>query len=188
MTSKLVCLSLVAAAVLTACGGGESNSNATGSSKTVNAQTFTGSVCGALKTYLDDLQGFATSVTSAVTANSSPENGKAQLQKFVGDLLTATDTLINQIKSAGTPDVSGGGQVVSTLVAAFEQTKTGIEALKSDVDNLPTDVAGFTAGAAQISTKMSDVFTSAGSGLDKINSTELQAAAATNSTCQSLGA
>jgi hypothetical protein len=181
--SKVLSVCLLGAAVLTACGGGGGGG---GGSKGVTPQAYTSTVCSALKTYVNDLQGFSTSVSTAVGANSSPENAKAQLQKFVGDLLTSTDTLISQIKGAGTPDVTNGAQVTTTLVSAFEQTKTGIESLRSEIDNLPTDLQGFTTGAQAISTAMTNVFNSAGNSLGTLQVPELQAAANANPTCKSL--
>jgi hypothetical protein len=176
--SKLLCVFLIGAAALTACGG----------SKGVSAEAYATSVCGALKTYLSGLQGFATSVTSAVTANATPENGKAQLQKFVGDLGKATDTLISDLKAAGTPDITNGAQFTSALVSAFEQTKAGVDKLKTEIDGLPIDLQGFTAGTQKITTDMTTVFDSAGKSLEKLKAPELEKASSTNPNCQSIGA
>jgi hypothetical protein len=175
MRSKLFVFVVLVTASFVACGG----------SNKVSAKSYATSVCGAAKTWVDDLQRESQNVTAAATG--SPAQGKQLLSSLVEHTISSTDTLISALQKAGVPDVKDGDQISKALVDAFTQAKTSLENVRDDVAKLSsTDPQAFASGAQTVSTKLTQAFDKAGSSLDKLKSPELEAAGNSVQACNSL--
>src|SRR2546421_11971447 len=140
---RSVAVAVAASAILAGCGG----------SSKVSARDYATSVCTAAGAWVKNIQSESQQMASAITG--SPANGKQEISKFLNQVIGQTDALISKLKDAGTPDVSNGDHIATTLLNAFEQAKTGLEGLRGDVSNLPTtDPAAFATAAKTLSDKI----------------------------------
>jgi len=179
MPSKLVrsvIAAVAASAILVGCGGASK----------VSARDYASSVCTATGTWVKNIQAESQQMASAITG--SPANGKQEISKFLNQVIGQTDTLISKLKDAGTPDVTNGDRIATTFLNAFEQAKTGLESLRGDVSNLPTnDPAAFATAAKKLSDKITQVFNRADTAMGGLKSPELEKAGNGVKACQSLG-
>ena len=198
---KLVSV-LVLAVLAASCSKSSSTTSAasTGSSSTASSSTFssTGSpvggstaaaayakeVCGAMVTWVNALS----SAQPNISGSSSAEQTKQALVDYFDSVISQTDTMVNQLKAAGTPDVSGGAEASQAFVTAMEGLQTAFHQLKDKTEGLDTSntaqmMTDLGAVMKDFQTQMSAI----GTQLQGLQSnTELDAAFTAEPSCQQL--
>lgn len=190
--SKLaaVCLSLLLAGGLAACGGDEDGGGdaAEGAGgETVSATRYAADVCGAMKEWVTTVQEKSTSMADSFQAGG-PEEGKTMLTQLLADMSAATGDLVSAVEDAGIPDVEGGEAVAEDLKDAFTQARQILDDAQDDVRALPNDPAGFQQGAAQLGPTLQEAISGITESLEKPESQELEQAFDEEEACQSAGA
>jgi hypothetical protein len=177
-TSATIGLLIVLA--LAGCGG-------SGGSSGVSATTYVGKVCTAVGGWARDIQSRSGALTA--TASTGPAAGKAALQGFMSAAVADTGTVVSQLKSAGTPNVSNGSQIASALVNSFNQIKAALAQAASQANVLPTDnAASFATARRALANTVRSSLNGIGSGLSGLKSPDLAQASKKASACTSLGA
>jgi hypothetical protein len=168
---------VVAAVLLAGCGSSSSSS--------VSASAYVKSVCTAVGTFKKDIQDKTASLSSASVTN--PAQGKKALQGFLSAAASGAETAASELKSAGTPDVSNGKQISTSLVNAFNQLSSSFKQAESSANSLPTSsAAAFKAGAVSIQSNIRNSLTGLLSGLSGLQSSDLAKAAKAEPSCTSL--
>src|SRR5512142_1260054 len=128
---KLVALvgALALAVALAACGGSSSSG--------VSAGAYVKSICQAVGPFEKDVQSRSAQISN-LSAGTSAAQGKKALQDFLSAVVADTDTAINKLKAAGTPNVKNGKQIEAAIVSAFTQLKTALSAANKSAASLPT--------------------------------------------------
>jgi hypothetical protein len=140
--AKVASVVLSAGLLLGACGDGGGGGEA--------AQSYATSVCTAFSTWVQDITSRNETLTQSLNPQSTPAEGKEQLQIFLDSVIQDTDKLISSVDAAGVPDVEGGQQAATQIKQAAETAKTSFQNARTEVEQLPTDPAGFQQGAQQI--------------------------------------
>jgi hypothetical protein len=172
----LVALALTV--VLAGCGS-------SGSSK-VSPATYVKSVCSAIGPFEKQVQ----SRSSALNLSSikSAAEGKAALHDFLSAVASDTDHAVSQLKAAGVPDVSNGKAISTGIVSAFTQVKTALTAAAGRTSSLPTaNPQAFKTAAASLGAGVQASMSKIGTSLGSLKSPTLEAAAAKEPTCKSIG-
>jgi hypothetical protein len=168
---------IVAAAVIAGCGGSSSSS--------VTPAAYVKSVCGAVGTFKKDIQAKTASLSS--TSVTNPAEGKKALQDFLSAAATGAEDTATKLKSAGTPDVSNGSKISSSLVNAFNQLASSFKQAESSANSLPTSsAAAFRTGAVAIQSSIRNSLTGLLSGLSGLQSPDLAKAAKSEPSCTTL--
>lgn len=196
--SPLVALVLVLALAFAACGGDdeetpestastpatESSSPAAG---TVSAEEYVSTLCTEMQNWLTKLQEGQAEVQATVQPGAPPEEGQAALATFFDGAVTATEELVTAIQGAGSPDVSGGEEIASELVAKFEEAQTALSDARAQVDSLPVDDRqAFAQAATKLGTTIQTQLQAIGTALSSLSQPELDAAAAEDPACMQL--
>src|SRR5207248_4892850 len=93
----------------------------------------------------------------------------------------------SKLKSAGTPDVSEGKQISSSLVNAFNQLGSSLKQAGASASSLSTSsAAAFKSGFLTIQNNIRSSLTSLLSGLGSLHSSQLSQAAKKEPACTSL--
>jgi hypothetical protein len=142
-------LALVFVAILAGCGGG--NGDGGDGDGGAPPRQWATDVCGALSTWLEDLQDRQTQVTSDLEGVTDLTEVRGVLVDFLDDAVTETDTMIGEVEAAGTPDVDMGAELQQDFVDGIGQAKTAFEEAKTTAEELPTDnQAEFAQGTSDI--------------------------------------
>jgi hypothetical protein len=174
--------------VLTLCAGcgssgsSKSKSTSSGSSK-VSAKTYVRSVCTAISPLERDLVTRSSALNN--TTASDATQAKKTLQGFLNAVELDSQHALSQIRSAGTPDISNGQVVATTIVKAFTQLRDAMRVAQTKSNSLPTD------SAASFKTAAQALGTSVKGALGNIDASglsnpELEKAAANEPACKSL--
>ena len=162
-------------AALAACGG----------SSGVTAASYVRSVCTAAATWKNAIVGAGARLQSLSATTSLPQT-KSDYVAFVGTVAIATGHAAHQLSSAGTPSVSGGKSVASTLVGTFTGAENSLSRAQSDARAIPTtSKSAFNAAANKVQTDVRNSLTHM-SSVTPANNSQLRSAAANDSTCKSL--
>ncbi len=177
--AKTVSVVLAAGLFLGACGGDEGGNGA--------AQQYASSVCTAFSTWVQNIQERNQTLTASLNPQSTPAQGKEQLQIFLNSVIEDTDQLISSINAAGVPEVEGGQQAAAQIKTAANSAKTSFQSALNQVDQLPTDPAGFRAGAQQIGSQIGSSLSGLGETLrNRAQSEEIRQAFEDSPTCARL--
>jgi hypothetical protein len=125
------------------------------SARPVSADRWTRSVCQDIGTWLKARGNTETAAVEALGGLQSgalkPKAAKARLDRAIGQGAEATDRLVKDVKSAGTPQMNNGKQVASAYVQtlgdyakAYKDTRTTLTRAKT------RDSAQFVATAQQV--------------------------------------
>jgi len=172
---------LALAAGLAACGGSKSSS-------TVSASAYAKSLCSAIGPFETHLRNRLGSLH--LSANPSPAQGKAALERFYAGAAADSDSAVSQLRAAGTPDVPKGKEIASTILGAFEQVQTAMHKAQTQAGSLPTgSVSSFRAGAATLSTTLAGSMSNIDQKLQAstLKSPQLVKAATREPACRALG-
>lgn len=155
-----------------------------GGSSGVPSATYVKSICGALTGWRNSVQTAGTQLQTAGKSKSLAQ-AKQRTSVFVASLLRATTSAATALKLAGVPSVSGGKQVSTGLVDAFEGAQKSLAGAASQASLMPTtSEPAFLAASDQVTaairsalTSMNDVSPSTNPQLRNKVETEPQCAA-----------
>jgi outer membrane murein-binding lipoprotein Lpp len=154
------------------------------SSSKVSTASYVKQVCSAIAPLERDIE-TRTQALNAPAANAV--EAKKTLQGFLTGVGTDADRAVSRIRSAGTPDISGGEAVAGAIVRAFTQLRDAMHAAAAKAASLPTDSPSTYKAAAQA------LNASVRASLNNIDASglsnpEIEQAAAKEPVCQSLSA
>jgi hypothetical protein len=153
-----------------------------GSSKST-AKSYVKSVCSAISPLERDV------VTRSSALNNTTATDATQAKKTLQGFLQAVEAdsqhALSRIRSAGTPDISGGNAVATTIVKAFTELRDAMRIAITKSNSLPTD------SAASFKTAAQALGSSVKGSLNNIDASglsnhELEKAAANEPACKSL--
>ncbi|MDP8957084.1 MAG: hypothetical protein M3N24_09030 [Actinomycetota bacterium] len=177
--AKAVSVVLAAGLFLGACGGDGGGTDA--------AQSYASSVCTAFSNWVQNIQERNQTLTASLNPQSTPAEGKEQLQIFLNSVIEDTDQLISSVDAAGVPEVEGGQQAASQIKAAATNARASFESALDEVEQLPTDPAGFQAGAQRIGSEIGTSLSGLGQELrNRAQSEEIRQAFEDSPRCQQL--
>jgi hypothetical protein len=158
------------------CGGSDS-----GSSSQPSASEWADDVCSSLTTWSDSIKSATTSLQGNVTADS--------LKSAASDVEDATTTLVDDLKSLGTPDTESGDKAKETV----DQLSDELSADADKIDGAVKDASGASGVLDAITvvgstlTTMGTQFQSALSSLEQVDPKgELEDAFSNADSCKSL--
>jgi hypothetical protein len=171
---------LAVSVALAACGGSSSSG--------VSAGAYVKSICQAVGPFEKDVQARSAQISNLSSGTSAAE-GKKALQNFLSSVVSDTQSAINKLKAAGTPNVKNGKQIQAAIVSAFTQLKTALSAANTTAASLPTaSPEAFKTAAQQLGSTITSSMSGIGSSLNNLKSADLEAAAKKEPACQSIGA
>ena len=152
----LFALCLVVLALLAAgCGGDD------GSSSQMASDEWADDFCSALSTYTDELAAIAEPLTDV--SSLSQEN----IQEATGDAQDATETLAEDLRSLGTPDITSGDQVDGAVEALATELDTAAQELEAAVADISSD-ADVPAALGTVTATLSEMGREVGRALQSI--------------------
>jgi hypothetical protein len=157
------------------------------SSSGVSPATYVRSICQAVGPFEKDVQARSNSLN--LSSISSATQGKQALQSFLNSAAADTDTAVNKLKTAGTPNVKNGKQIGNAIVDAFTKLKAALSVAATQAGSLPTSSpTAFKTAAQSLGATVQTSMSSIGSSLSNLKSADLEAAAKKEPACQSVGA
>jgi hypothetical protein len=153
-----------------------------GSSK-VSAGTYVKSVCSAISPLERDVATRSSALNNSPASNAT--EAKRTLQGFLNAIEQDSEHAVSQIRSAGTPDISGGKTVAGAIVRTFSELRNAMKIAVTKSQALPTTSASSFNTAAQALT------TSVRGSLNSIDASglsnrDLEKAASKEPACRSL--
>jgi hypothetical protein len=137
----------IAAPVLAGCGGGGSNdtsstttSTTTTTESTTSATDWANGFCGAFKDWANALKPIGQSLQSNPT--------KANLQSAGDDIKSANETLADDLKGLGRPDVSGADEVKNVVNQLADEIRSDSDKITSALSDVSTATELVTAASA----------------------------------------
>jgi hypothetical protein len=129
-----------------ACGGGGSNTTTSTAAGGISAEQWASGVCSSFTTWKKSLQSIGTSVTSQ-PSNSALRQAERQVE-------SATETLAQSLKQLGPPDTAQGEAAKKNLDALATTLQTGMNQLKTTLNNAPSGAAGAMAQISALTTTL----------------------------------
>ena len=129
-----------------ACGGGGSNTTTSTAAGGMSAEQWANGVCSSFSTWKTSLQSIGTSVAS--------QPSKSQLRQAERQVESATETLAQSLKQLGTPDTAQGEAAKTNLDALATTLQTGMNQLKTTLNNAPSGAAGTVAQISALTTTL----------------------------------
>jgi hypothetical protein len=158
---------------------------ACGDSAGVSAASYVKSVCNTAVTWRNAIVHAGQRLQSALTSTSLPQT-KSDYVDFVGTVKAATGHAADQLAAAGTPSVSNGKSIASTLVRTFNQARDSLSRAESEARAIPTDnKSTFNAAAGKVQTDVRNALAQM-SSVTPANNAQLRKAAANDPTCKRL--
>jgi hypothetical protein len=148
----LVALVMSTLVVAAGCGGSSSNES--------SAEEWAGGLCSALTTWTNSVKSSANSLKG-----NPSEDG---LKSATGDIKSASDTLVGDLKDLGKPDTKAGQDAKDAVDQLSSEVKDDVQEMQSAVDNV-SGVQGVLTAASSVSatlSKMGNQINSAASKLD----------------------
>lgn len=157
-----------------------------GSSSDVKPSAYAKSMCTALGNWKNTIQSAGVALQSSGAATAARPVAKADYQRFVASLVTATRRAAGDLRSAGVPAVSGGKQLSSHLNQAFDTATRRLNQAETQAKAIKTDsVASFQLGASSVTSEIRSALETI-AGVAPGRSTQLRQAAAKEPACQAL--
>lgn len=166
--------------VLLLCAG--CGSGGGGSSK-VSAGSYVKSVCSAISPLEHDVVTRSSALNNSTATNAT--QAKQTLQGFLNAIEQDSEHAVSQIRSAGTPDISGGKTVSGAIVRTFSELRDAMKVAVTKSQALPTNSASSfnTAAQALTSSVRGSLNSIDASGL---SNPDLEKAASKEPACKSL--
>jgi hypothetical protein len=157
-----------------------------GGSAQVKPAAYVKSMCTALGNWKNTIQSAGVALQSSGAANASRPVAKADYERFVGSLVTATQRAASAMHSAGAPDVPGGKQLATRLSQAFDTATNRLTKAESQAKAISTDsTTSFQLGATSVTTEIKSAL-EAIAAVSPGRSAQLRQAAANDPTCRAL--
>ena len=175
MLRVTLALAVLGAVLATAgCGGG-------GSSSGSSADEWASGFCSALTTWTASVQSAGTSLHGNAT-----ESG---LQSAAGDIMSASETLVGDLKGLGKPDTTAGQEARDAIDQLSKEVEQDVQEMQSAVDKVSGAQGALTA-ATSVAATLSKMGTQIGSAASKLDSAdpdgELRQAFRDSSACKKL--
>lgn len=141
----------VAVPFVAGCGGGGSSTTtgstttATSTESTASATDWANGFCGAFKDWANALKPIGQSLQS----NPTKEN----LQSAADDIKSANETLADDLKGLGRPDITGADEVKSAVNTLADQIRTASDTISSALSNV-SSATEIVAAASTLSTAL----------------------------------
>ena len=188
LTRLLALLSTLAALAFAAagCGGGGGGSSASGT----KPETWSADVCGALKTWEDDLKSGSQQLSSDIQSSSDLKSVKQKLVTFLQNAEQSTEKMVDDVKSAGAPAVKDGPAIQRDLESGLTEARDSFQRAVTQAKKLPTnDPRALTTGLTTLGQRIQSELTATGShfsNLDtKYDTSDLKKAMADEPSCKS---
>lgn len=173
---RVTILGALATLVLAGCGG----------SSQVKPAAYVKSMCTALGTWKTTIESAGVALQNSGAATAARPVAKADYQKFVSALVTATRHADAALKSAGAPALSGGSQVSTRLNHAFDTATQRLAQAQTQAGAIKTDSAtSFQLGASAVTSQIRSAL-QAIAAVAPGQSVQLRQAAAKEPACQAL--
>jgi methyl-accepting chemotaxis protein len=170
---SVVAFVLISLVVAAGCGGSSSNES--------SAEEWAGGLCSALTTWTNSVK----SASNSLRSNPS----KDSLKSAAGDIESASDTLVGDLKDLGKPDTKSGQDAKDAVDQLSSEVGDDVQEMQSAVDKV-SGVQGVLAATSSVSatlSKMGNQINSAASKLDSADpGGELKQAFQNAPACKSL--
>jgi hypothetical protein len=149
--TAVVAASLIAVPFVAGCGGGGSNTTtsstttATTTESNASAADWANGFCGAFKDWANSLKPIGQSLQSNPT--------KDNLQSAADDIKGANETLSDDLKGLGKPDISGGDEAKSAVNTLADQIKEDSDTISNALSDVST-AGELVAAASAVSTTL----------------------------------
>jgi hypothetical protein len=167
---------LITAVAAAGCGGGKSSS----SSNTSSPDDWANGLCSALVAWTNSVK----SATGSLKAGVS----KGSLESATGDIKTASNTLVTDLKDLGKPDTKAGQQAKDAADQLSGEIEQDVKNMQNAVDK--TSATGVVAAASSVATTLTTMGSQIGSAASKIGDAdvggELKKAFQNSSACKKL--
>jgi hypothetical protein len=181
LRSKTILLIAVFALFISACGDDDD-----GGGDSVDVGDYAADICTAFTDWTQAIQDRQTELEQGLEPGASPQEGKDALQGFLDDAVTASDTLVEDVEGAGTPDTENGQEAADALQEAAQGARDQLAEAQADVADLPTDSPeAFSEAADQFGNDVREALEGVGDGLQDIDTPELDEAIDEEEACQS---
>jgi hypothetical protein len=169
---------LATAAMVAGCGS-------SGSSSGVSAGTYVKAICTAVGPFEKDVAARSNALNSAKLTSAS--QGKKAVQGFLSAVSDDTDQALSRLQAAGTPNVSNGKTISTTIVGAFKSLKSAIASALTQANSLSTtSPQAFRDGANKLGGTVRSSLGGISQSLGKLKSADLEKAAAKEPSCTAL--
>jgi len=137
--------------------------------KTAPAEKWGATFCSSLTDWRDEITEGDADIQSSVSANITPEAGKAIIVGFIGDFVDTTHSFYTSVKKAGTPDSDNGAKIQKEILKGI----AGIESRGGDMESLATalptaDVTAFKTSVSALSSAFDTVSTPFDNAMTKV--------------------
>ena len=182
---SVVLLALAAAG----CGGGSDDSSS--SSSGTDAKTWAKDVCGALDTWSNDVKSGSKDLGDALQDTSSPKDAKDKVVAYLEDVQDSTETMVDDVKSAGTPAIEKGEAIQDDLENGLEEARDSFDQAVQSAKKIDTsNLRAFTTGLSNLSQQIQTQLTQASGDLkgleNKYDVGELNDALQNEPSCKSI--
>ena len=151
----LVALGLSSLLVAAGCGGS--------SSKESSAEEWAGGLCSALTTWTSSVKSSANSLKG-----NPSEDG---LKSATGDIKSASDTLVSDLKDLGKPDTKAGQDAKDAVDQLSSEVEDDVQEMQSAVDNV-SGVQGVLTASSSVSATLSKMGNQINSAASKLESAD----------------
>jgi hypothetical protein len=180
MTALLTVSAVALAALAAACGGGGGD---TTTAQAESANSWAEGVCSAMVTW-------ESSLSKAAQPVSGGNLTKDSLSQVTGDMKSATDTFVSDIKSLAPPNTSSGQQAKDAMDSLANSLSSDVDTIKKAADNV-NSAADLPAALSTISSTATTMGNQAKTTFDDIQKLdvkgELNSAFKSSSSCKQLG-
>lgn len=116
---------------------------AAGSTQNSTPKKWVSTLCSSLVTWEQTVKKEYAQLQTTVNklkkgGNAKPKAAKAELVKFLGHIVSSTNTLVGNLKAVGAPDMQNGDKLQSTLIAGLGQVDKAFKDAKKSAQKLPT--------------------------------------------------
>jgi hypothetical protein len=146
-----------------------------------------GELCTALDTWQTELTEGVPDFSSVTDIEST----KDSLVSYLGSVVTATQTPVDDLQAAGVPEVENGEAIATEMQSALSSIGDEFAAARDSVEGLSTeDPAAFASSLTDLGTTLTEAGTAAGTTFDQLAeqypSADLDAAASEAASCQNV--
>jgi hypothetical protein len=177
-------LSSVLVFTIGACSGSEGGTNDGADPDTVSATEYATGVCGAIAGWVGDIKDLNAELQSNLEPTSI-DSLKTAMVGFLDDVITATDSVIDEVENVGVPDVEDGEATAETVLTALSDSRDVFADARDRVDGLATDdPAAFGEELQTLATDLQTSLAGIGEELDRFDSPELDEASENVPECE----
>lgn len=165
--------------------------------ETVSAGTWAQSACGAVGVWRGEIEAIVEDIRTPSSTSTeggeepqseTPQGSTGFIRKGLERAILATETLVEAIDNAGTPDTAQGDEAASLVTDWAESTLDDLEAAEESLDEEADSLEGSIEQLAEAASAIAAALTSGVQTLVEVRNLdpELEAALHESSTCQQL--